>query len=621
MTEKVRPPILDVDEETTQSIELTSLFTKDLTTTGSFDVRSDIWKTTFGKLVQALPIPTLLVERSYRIAVANQAWKKISADYEKIQGKLFSLLFPGRSSAKRAQSILQEVFSTRTPRVIEATVEIAKSRMRGRITFRSIRIAEERAVLVLFEDLTTERTLLHETRRHREELEKRVEERTAELSAANAMLNQEIRERREAQDALGRSREQLRLVTDSLPAAVAHLDNRGRYLFANRAYEKWMDASRESMLGLHISQVVGEEVYERIEDHIAVALSGREVTFGANVHFRDGQTRDVIATYVPDVDASGKVSGLIALITDISDLKRVERELVRAKQEWERTFDTVPDMIMILDRKMRVVRMNKAMADALGIEPQEAIGSLCHELCHGSEEPPAYCPVCHSLTDTREHSAEIVENRLGGSFLVSVTPTHGSGGRLTGFVHVARDISEQKRLEENLREMATTDSLTGLFNRRHFWDLSERELARAKRAYHAVSLLMIDLDHFKSVNDTYGHEVGDRVLKLVADVVLGNLREIDVMGRIGGEEFAVLLPDTGLSDAVMVAERLREAVSREEVASDKGRVSITISIGVAGGSGDPPDLETLLRQADDALYAAKRKGRNRVVSFSQQPAD
>lgn len=616
MTDETRTPLLHVDAEATQTLELTSLFTKDLTVTGSFDVRSDIWRTTFGKLIQALPIPTVLVDRSCRIAVANQAWRKISSDYENIQGNLFSLLFPSRSSARRAHAILQEVFSSRKPRIVEATLEIEKTRMRGRMTFRSIRVAEEQSVLVLFEDLTREQSLLQETRRHEEELEKRVFERTAELSAANEALNQEIRERMEAEDALARSREQLRLVADSLPAAVSHIDRQGRYLFANRTYEKWMNVSQDSLLGIHISEVLGERIYDRIKDYVAAAMSGEHVTFDVRVPFGDGQTRDVIATYVPEVATSGEVCGSIALITDVSDLKRAEREIVRARDEWERTFDTVPDMIMILDSGMRVVRINKAMSDRLGVQPHEVVGSLCHELCHGTDEPPEFCPACRSLEDGAMTSAEITENRLGGSLLISVTPTYGPDGQIAGFVHVARDITEQKRLENDLRKMATTDSLTGLFNRRHFWELSERELARARRAPHPVSVLMIDLDHFKSVNDRYGHEVGDRVLKHVAELGIMNLREIDIMGRIGGEEFVVLLPNTRLSEAMMVAERLREAVSHKETLTDRGPVSINISVGVTETGEAMEDLETLLKQADDALYAAKQQGRNRVVPFS-----
>ena len=392
MTEKRPPSLIRGKEVPTQTIEITGLFSDNLTTTGSFDVRSDIWKTAFGKLLKALPVPALLVDPSHHITSVNQAWKKVGRDIEKLEGTPVSRLFPNRSSAQQVQSILQEVFSSRKPQVAEAELEVEKSRVFGRMTFRSIRIENERLVLVLFEDLTPERRLLQEIKKHRQELEKRVQDRTAELSEANERLSREIRERMEAEKALYRSREQLRLVTDSLPAAVAHFDNQCRYLFANKTYRRWMNASHDPVLGLHVSRVAGEDFYEKIKDYIAAALSGREVTFEINASFRDGQNRNVMCTYVPEVSASGNVTGLIALITDISDLKRAESEMVRSKVEWERTFDTVPELIMILDKGMRVVRMNKAMADRLRIDPAEAAGRFCHELCHGTDRPPRALP-------------------------------------------------------------------------------------------------------------------------------------------------------------------------------------------------------------------------------------
>ncbi|MFH1115349.1 MAG: diguanylate cyclase [Pseudomonadota bacterium] len=619
MTDDRRPSVIPGEEIPTQTIEITGLFADGLTTTGSFDVRSDIWKTAFGKLLKALPVPALLVDPNHRIISANQAWKRFGCDYEKLGGTPVSVLFPDRSSARQVRSILQEVFSTRRPHTAEANLEIEKSRVFGRMTFRSIRIEKERLVLVLFEDLTAERRLLQETKRNRRDLEKRVRDRTAELSETNERLNREIRDRMEAQDALYRSREQLRLITDSLPAAIAHIDDQCRYLFVNKTYGKWTNAAHDLMPGVHVSEMVGEELYEKIKGYLAAALSGQEVTFELKARFRDGQYRHVICTYVPETAASGNVTGLIALITDISDLKRAEAETLRAKEEWERTFDTVPELIMILDRDMRVVRMNKPMADRLRYTASEAVGRFCHELCHGTDYPPGHCPVLRSFAGKTEFSAEIVEDLLGGAFLVSVTPLRDSADELTGFVHVARDITEQKRLEKDLRRMATTDSLTGLFNRGHFWDMCERELARGVRAHRTVGILMIDLDHFKSVNDTYGHEVGDTTLKLTAQAARENLREIDIIGRIGGEEFAVLLPETGLSEALAVAERLREAVARAQVPTAKGPVSITISIGAAEDNGELRDLGTLLKRADDALYDAKRKGRNRVEPYTRDP--
>lgn len=188
---------------------------------------------------------------------------------------------------------------------------------------------------------------------------------------------------------------------------------------------------------------------------------------------------------------------------------------------------------------------------------------------------------------------------------------HDEQGKALRSLGVVQDITERKKSEERLRELATTDSLTGLVNRRCFLEEAEREFRRAKRYGAALSLLMLDVDHFKEVNDTYGHEVGDHVLQSLAQTGLKVLRNVDIMGRMGGEEFAVLLPETGIDEAQGAAERLRASVEQTPVkVRGSVEVSCTVSIGVAQALEDET-LDDLLRRADAAMYLAKDKGRNR----------
>ena len=161
----------------TETIDLTSLLTEDVTTSGSFDIRSDIWATTFGKLTQALPIPALLIDQSHNIIVANQACSRISSEYENMLNKPFSGLFPDPSVARRVQLLIEKVFSTRKPGVDEGIVEIGAGRIWGRITVRSIRIMENRLLLVLVEDLTAEKKQLALKRKLNEELEQEIVQR------------------------------------------------------------------------------------------------------------------------------------------------------------------------------------------------------------------------------------------------------------------------------------------------------------------------------------------------------------------------------------------------------------------------------------------------------------
>ncbi len=169
---------------------------------------------------------------------------------------------------------------------------------------------------------------------------------------------------------------------------------------------------------------------------------------------------------------------------------------------------------------------------------------------------------------------------------------------------------------QHVQALATTDALTGLFNRRRFGEALDHECAVTKRYKSALSLLMLDLDHFKTVNDTHGHEGGDEVLRMVAGLLRQSLREVDVPARIGGDELAILLPQTPKQRAETVAERIRSAVERTPVEIRGQRIAVTASVGIADDSDvDAGDGDALVRAADRALYQAKLAGRNRVVLY------
>jgi diguanylate cyclase (GGDEF)-like protein len=173
------------------------------------------------------------------------------------------------------------------------------------------------------------------------------------------------------------------------------------------------------------------------------------------------------------------------------------------------------------------------------------------------------------------------------------------------------EIAERLKAEARLLEMAITDDLTGLANRRHFMDQARREMLRAHRFGHPLSLLMIDVDHFKSVNDRFGHAAGDQALVHLAGLLKNNMRDIDLCARIGGEEFVALLPQTALAEAGEAAERIRAQVASTPVAVDAASILLTVSIGMAAANPGIEEVDDLIRKADRALYMAKRLGRNR----------
>jgi diguanylate cyclase (GGDEF)-like protein len=226
-------------------------------------------------------------------------------------------------------------------------------------------------------------------------------------------------------------------------------------------------------------------------------------------------------------------------------------------------------------------------------------------------------PLCLGLLEIRDTAAAL-GNQL---FLIStmiITVTSQAHRRRLERREYEAQVSQQQLLAE-VQHMATTDWLTSLYNRRHFFRLGEDEIERSRRYEHPISVLMIDIDHFKSINDTYGHSVGDQVLCAIAKRMVSGLRKSDIAGRYGGEEFAMVLPETDVASAAsIVAERMREAVCGRPVDTAEGPLQVTVSIGVAGVELGKENLLDALTRADHGLYAAKRGGRNRVISWTSE---
>ena len=199
---------------------------------------------------------------------------------------------------------------------------------------------------------------------------------------------------------------------------------------------------------------------------------------------------------------------------------------------------------------------------------------------------------------------------------ITLFPLFSSANDVERVCAVIYDASEEATNMLQLQSLSRTDALTDLFNRGHWQSLFEQEYARCRRYQDIASIILLDIDHFKSVNDNYGHPVGDKAIQLIAQLIRDTYRETDLCGRYGGEEFAILLPHTALADAFLVAERLRQRVEKTafdyEVDGEQGSLSITISLGIAEFSSDYKDPEHWLEAADKALYNAKENGRNQV---------
>lgn len=206
----------------------------------------------------------------------------------------------------------------------------------------------------------------------------------------------------------------------------------------------------------------------------------------------------------------------------------------------------------------------------------------------------------------------------------TILPLRSTNSEVTHICVVIYDVTDvatnRRQLQASnlqLQKLSSTDRLTGLYNRGYWEEALKLEYVRHGRYGHATSLIMFDIDHFKRVNDTYGHQVGDQVIQRVAQVLRGLVRDADIAGRYGGEEFAVLLPDTDKAGGGILAERLRLAVEAEVVEHESGPIRFTISLGVADLGYPSNEYQQLIEWADQALYASKRAGRNRVTVYER----
>ena len=267
-------------------------------------------------------------------------------------------------------------------------------------------------------------------------------------------------------------------------------------------------------------------------------------------------------------------------------------------------FDNAQEGILITDAQANIIQVNPSFSRLTGYSAAEVIGRNPRLLASGKTPPETYREMWSALKQGQAWHGELINLRKDRSEFVqmeSIAPVLGSDNKVSHFIGVIQDITEQKALARQLEEEA----------HRYFIAQAALELARARRYNHPFSVAMLDLDHFKAVNDNYGHETGDQLLQLMATKCLEVLRDSDLIGRYGGEEFAILFLHLSAEEALEAAERLREEISHIEVSAPNGeRIHITASIGVAELSPGDRNIDALLSRADQALYEAKNAGRN-----------
>jgi diguanylate cyclase (GGDEF)-like protein len=320
--------------------------------------------------------------------------------------------------------------------------------------------------------------------------------------------------------------------------------------------------------------------------------------------------------------ASGLTARCWKSAANVTERKRAEDAVRYTASYFQAVLDNLPIGVLLADKEMRCVYWNKQGKALFDIPDDFVLKEIpLEKVLMRVAEDGAYGSVnieeevarrMETIRHFEPHTMELAR-RGGGTLHVRGAPIL-IDGVAAGFILLQEDITERKNYQHALEHLATTDHLTNLLNRRVFLEASEKEMRRSHRYGQPLTLLMLDIDHFKRINDTCGHPAGDEVLRRIAATTASLLRDEDLVGRLGGEEFAIALVQTSLAAAVLVAERLRQTISQLVFDFEGSQFGVTVSVGVAEFGADADSLSRLISVADQRLYAAKRAGRNCVVS-------
>ncbi len=305
----------------------------------------------------------------------------------------------------------------------------------------------------------------------------------------------------------------------------------------------------------------------------------------------------------------------VGSVRDVTDKIAMEAELVAATEELARIYEQLPDTYYRIDMNNVLTMVSPACHSLLGYTQQEMVGRPLSGFYRDEEQLRQNVKKIASGKGAAVQTEGELLHKNGASVWIMANSSirYDADGKPMWCDGVARDITTRKRMEEQLTALARTDSLTGVHSRRHFMELAEDLIRLMKRTRRPAALMMADLDNFKKINDVHGHHAGDQALVAFAEAWRNVIRESDLLGRVGGEEFALILPGTPLSHAHTLAERLREATAAITIPVHGGEIGLTVSIGLAELGGDETSVDPMMRRADLALYRAKAEGRNRVA--------
>jgi diguanylate cyclase (GGDEF)-like protein len=427
-------------------------------------------------------------------------------------------------------------------------------------------------------------------------------------------------------DLVGGELSALRAALDQVAFGVVLLDAELRAQFINRTFRKmWRlaDAKADSKPAFVALMYHGRDTraYAVPADELDAYVAERVARVQAgdakpiDLRLANGEVIRFQCTVLP-------AGGRMLSYTYVTDIVRHSDELKLLST----ALDRVDQGITLLDSQLNVQFMNRAVRELWKISDVQAarkpsLVELINDahFTHTYAAPPEQLDalIARRIALVRAGDPTPVDLRVAdGRIIRSQCAVLPGGGRMLTYA----DVTDLVRNAEELERLATIDGLTGICNRRHFMVLAEAEWSRFQRYHRPLSLLLVDIDHFKSINDRFGHDAGDRAIAHVADLCKDGKRGTDIVARVGGEEFVVLLPEADLAQAEQVAQRLHRKLADHPLVAGSGREAMTLSIGVSEATLSMSGIDALMKAADEALYLAKSSGRNRTVSAVARPA-
>jgi len=409
--------------------------------------------------------------------------------------------------------------------------------------------------------------------------------------------------------------QELRVMFNTSGEGYWKADTSGYIIDANEAYCRIVGYAKDEVIGAHITKFEGIELTpEEVAGHIRHIMEKGADRFDTRHRHRDGHLIDIeiVTSYIRETDC------VIAFMRDVSERKRVE-EMLRIAAV---TFET-QEAILITDPDGSILRVNHAFEEITGYSAEEVIGKNPRMFQSGKHDEGFFRSMWSDLLGTGKWAGEVWDKRKDGEVypkLMTITATYDDSSRVANYVAVFRDISNRKKSEQEIHQLAFYDPLTKLPNRRLLMDRLQQGLAISARNNRHGALLFLDLDHFKTINDTQGHAKGDQLLIEVARRLQSCVREGDTVARLGGDEFVVVLEELSCEEeeaatqTELVAEKIRLELDQPYELNDYEFLS-TVSIGISVFFNHKESAEDLLRHADVAMYQAKMAGRNAIRFF------